>query len=101
VVEGQTVELVVVLEDHKEIMVDQLLDLQEVWQVVEVVLVVLVNLVEQEHLVNKMVDQEQILVQRFQAYLTLVFMLEVAVELQEIVNLKEVLVDLVEVVMEN
>tara|TARA_Y100000592_G_scaffold66370_1_gene103210 strand:+ start:200 stop:505 length:306 start_codon:yes stop_codon:yes gene_type:complete len=101
VVEGQTVELVEVVEDHKEIMVDQLLDLQEVWQVVEVVLVVLVNLVEQEHLVNKMVDQEQILVQRFQAYLTLVFMLEVAVELQEIVNLKEVLVDLVEVVMEN
>ena len=83
--------------DLKEIMVDQLLDLQEVWQVVAVELVVLVNLVEQEQLVNKMVDQEQILVQRFQEYLTLVFMLEVVAVDQDVVNLKEVLVDLVEV----
>ncbi|MAL46915.1 MAG: hypothetical protein CME98_23320 [Hyphomonas sp.] len=90
-----------VVEDHKEIMVDQLLDLQEVWQVVAEALAVLANLVEQEHLVNKMVDQEQILVLHFQAYLTLVYMVVVAVELQEIVNHKEVLVDLVEVVMEN
>ena len=94
-------ELVVVLEDPKEIMVDQLLDHLEVCQVVAEALVVLENLVEQEHLVNKMVVQEQILVHSFQVYLTLVYMLEVAVELQEIVNLKEVLVDLVEVVMEN
>jgi hypothetical protein len=101
VVEVQTVELVEVVEDHKEIMVDQLLDLQEVWQVVAEALAVLENLVEQEHLVNKMVDQDQILVLHFQAYLTLVYMVVVAVELQEIVNLKEVLVDLVEVVMEN
>ena len=86
--------------DLKEIMVDQLLDLQEVWQVVAVELVVLVNLVEQEQLVNKMVDQEQILVQRFQEYLTLVFMLEVVAVDQDVVNLKEVLVDLVEVVTE-
>jgi hypothetical protein len=101
VVEGQTVELVEVVEDHKEIMVDQLLDLQEVWQVVAEALAVLENLVEQEHLVNKMVVQEQILVLHFQAYLTQVYMVVAVVELQEIVNLKEVLVDLVEVVMEN
>jgi hypothetical protein len=101
VVEVQTVELVEVVEDHKEIMVDQLLDLQEVWQVVAEALAVLENLVEQEHLVNKMVGQEQILVLHFQAYLTLVYTLVEVVELQEIVNHKEVLVDLVEVVMEN
>jgi hypothetical protein len=101
VVEVQTVELVEVVEDHKEIMVDQLLDLQEVWQVVAEALAVLENLVEQEHLVNKMVGQEQILVLHFQAYLTQVYMVVAVVELQEIVNLKEVLVDLVEVVMEN
>jgi hypothetical protein len=48
-----------------------------------------------------MVGQEQILVLHFQAYLTQVYMVVAVVELQEIVNLKEVLVDLVEVVMEN
>ena len=94
-------ELVEVVEDHKEIMVDQLLELQEVWQGVAEARAVLENLVEQEHLVNKMVGQEQILVLHFQAYLTLVYTLVEVVELQEIVNHKEVLVDLVEVVMEN
>jgi hypothetical protein len=80
----------VVEEDRKVMVVDQLLDLQEVCQVVAVELVELENLEEQALLVNKMVVQEQILVHSFQVYLTLVYMEEEVVELQEIVNLKEV-----------
>ena len=97
----QTVVQEVVEVDHKEMMVDLLLDHLEDLQVVEVVMVVLVILVEQVVLLmNKMVGQEQILVLRFQVYLTLVYMLVEEVELQEIVNLKEEKVGLVEVVME-
>ena len=97
----QTVVQEVVEVDHKEMMVDLLLDHLEDLQVVEVELVVLVILVEQVVLLmNKMVGQGQILVLRFQVYLTLVFMLVEEVELQEIVNLKEEKVGLVEVVME-
>ena len=94
-------ELVVVVEDRKVILVDLLLDHLEDFQVVVEALAVLGNPGEQEQLVNKMVVQEQILVHSFQVYLTLVYMEEEVVELQEIVNLKEVQVDPVEVVMEN
>tara|TARA_R100000315_G_C5100389_1_gene57549 strand:+ start:65 stop:487 length:423 start_codon:yes stop_codon:yes gene_type:complete len=96
VVEDQTVELLEVLEDLKVILVDPLLDHLEDLQVVEVELVVLVILVEQVVLLmNKMVGQEQILVLRFQVYLTLVFMLEVVEVDQDVVNLKEEMVGLV------
>ena len=47
-----------------------------------------------------LVVQEQILVQVFQVYLTLVFMLEVVAVDQDVVNLKEEMVDLVEAVTE-
>jgi hypothetical protein len=97
----QTVELVVVVEGLKVILVGLLLDHLEDLQVAEVVMVVLVILVEQVVLLmNKMAGQEQISVLYFQVYLTLVYMLVEEVELQEIVNLKEEKVGLVEAVME-
>tara|TARA_R100001082_G_scaffold1723_1_gene1529 strand:+ start:309 stop:731 length:423 start_codon:yes stop_codon:yes gene_type:complete len=101
VVEDQTVELLVVEEGLKVILVGLLLDHLEDLQVAEVAMAVLVILVEQVVLLmNKMVGQEQILVLRFQVYLTLVYMLVVEVELQELVNHKEEKVGLVVVVME-
>tara|TARA_R100000315_G_C5107915_1_gene61717 strand:- start:63 stop:488 length:426 start_codon:yes stop_codon:yes gene_type:complete len=101
VVEDQTVELLVVVEGLRVILVDLLLDHLEDLQVVEVAMVVLVILVEQVVLqMNKMVGQEQILVLHFQVYLILVYMLVEVVEPQELVNPKEEKVDLVGVVME-
>ena len=94
-------ELLVVVEGLRVILVDLLLDHLEDLQVVEVAMVVLVILVEQVVLqMNKMVGQEQILVLHFQVYLILVYMLVEVVEPQELVNPKEEKVDLVGVVME-
>ena len=94
-------ELLVVEEGLKVILVGLLLDHLEDLQVAEVAMAVLVILVEQVVLLmNKMVGQGQILVLHFQAYLTLVYMLVEEVGAQEIVNLKEEKVDLVEAVME-
>jgi|TARA_B110000977_G_C10694787_1_gene344930 predicted RNase H-related nuclease YkuK (DUF458 family) len=102
VVEDQTVELVVVAADLRVILVEQQLEALEDLQVVVAAMVVPVILVEQvATLMNKMEEQEQILVLRFQVYLTVVYMVVEAAEVQEIVNLKEVQVDQVEAVMEN
>ena len=95
-------ELVVVAADLRVILVEQQLEALEDLQVVVAAMVVPVILVEQvATLMNKMEEQEQILVLRFQVYLTVVYMVVEAAEVQEIVNLKEVQVDPVEAVMEN
>ena len=95
-------ELVVVAADLRVILVEQQLEALEDLQVVVAAMVVPVILVEQvATLMNKMEEQEQILVLRFQVYLTVVYMVVEAAEVQEIVNLKEVQVDQVEAVMEN
>ena len=95
-------ELVVVAADLRVILVEQQLEALEDLQVVVAAMVVPVILVEQvATLMNKVEEQEQILVLRFQVYLTVVYMVVEAAEVQEIVNLKEVQVDQVEAVMEN
>ena len=95
-------ELVVVAADLRVILVEQQLEALEDLQVVVAAMVVPVILGEQvATLMNKMEEQQQILVLRFQAYLTLAYMAAEVVEVQEIVNLKEVQVDPVEAVMEN